>query len=469
MNNCCKALLVGLAEERDYFVFIKNIPNLSVTFSNRIRQNEAENSQLIILAAASSAIIIKWLKQIRSHQNLSLIPIFAITSNDNLGYYRLLADETALLPLSAAEIQDKINSLLKLYAQTNNFMPLADTFSLKEKQLTNFLRYLLTRPNNSFIPQRLISAKQAYVYPRLAVFLDVSPGEEFTWINELEQLELIKGYAHDRLHVCPTCDYYQLNFREVCPKCRLPHINRQRNLHHYACACIAPENDFLYENRLVCPKCRRRLRHIGVDYERPSEDFYCQSCNNIFAEPIVNCLCINCGEVFLPKDAGLVTIKEYILSPLGKKTALTGVVLPQISNSLSSQTCDRIISYPLFEKIFNLQLDICKRLNRSLCVISFQINTKQDNKSDSVGKSLAGLLLKSIRNSDLISSLSDEKVLILSPETDYNTALQVTLRITNQLKNYYDDNKHQILTAIAQAPKEGNRLDSIIDKLICKG
>ena len=39
---------------------------------------------------------------------------------------------------------------------------------------------------------------------------------------------------------------------------------------------------------LVCPKCNRQLRHIGVDYEKPSKLFTCFNCEIYCPEKIVD-------------------------------------------------------------------------------------------------------------------------------------------------------------------------------------
>ena len=37
---------------------------------------------------------------------------------------------------------------------------------------------------------------------------------------------------------------------------------------------------------LICPKCHKKLRHIGVDYDRPAVVYTCNDCENSFTSPI---------------------------------------------------------------------------------------------------------------------------------------------------------------------------------------
>lgn len=58
---------------------------------------------------------------------------------------------------------------------------------------------------------------------------------------------------------------------------------------------------------LICPKCHRQLRHIGVDYDRPATIYSCKTCGNSFSSPLTKATCCYCEKTsdvqnLIPRD-----------------------------------------------------------------------------------------------------------------------------------------------------------------------
>lgn len=100
----------------------------------------------------------------------------------------------------------------------------------------------------------------------------------------------------DRVHVCSDCGSSHFNIREECPQCRSSHLREETYLHHFQCAYQGPESDFRKGDDLICPKCRRELRHFGHDYDKPGTMVVCQSCGHATSEPMVGFKCLSCGS-----------------------------------------------------------------------------------------------------------------------------------------------------------------------------
>ena len=56
----------------------------------------------------------------------------------------------------------------------------------------------------------------------------------------------------------------------MCPKCKIKKLFSEYSIHHFVCGYVGPESDFFQDKKLICTKCNRELRHIGVDYDKAS-------------------------------------------------------------------------------------------------------------------------------------------------------------------------------------------------------
>lgn len=133
---------------------------------------------------------------------------------------------------------------------------------------------------------------------------------------------LQKGYLKisnyvNRLQVCPVCLHTHLLFMETCPKCGSSQLTEESIIHHFRCANISKESDYMVEDKLICPKCHRELRHIGVDYDRPSSLYYCEKCGNSFLDPSMKVVCTNCGTQSTPEDLIPFNFVDYTITPEG--------------------------------------------------------------------------------------------------------------------------------------------------------
>lgn len=123
----------------------------------------------------------------------------------------------------------------------------------------------------------------------------------------------------DRIHVCPICNSSHLLFFETCPKCGSSEVDEEPVIHHFRCANVSPEHTYMSDGELRCPKCHHLLRHIGVDYDRPSSVYTCRQCYNTFMYPAMRVLCTNNRRSWRPEELKPVDVEEYEFTPEGIK------------------------------------------------------------------------------------------------------------------------------------------------------
>lgn len=156
-------------------------------------------------------------------------------------------------------------------------------------------------------------------------------------------------------HVCPECYDKGMIYQEQCPKCGTVDISEHNMIHHFRCANISPEQTYMKDGKLVCPKCMRELNHIGVDYDRPTTSYSCNKCGINFSEATMICECETC----LKKSPieSLVPVQMY--NVIFNRRGFTMLpISDHIEDSDQIAKLPNILSYNQFMNILKVRLQI---------------------------------------------------------------------------------------------------------------
>ncbi len=193
-------------------------------------------------------------------------------------------------------------------------------------------------------------------------------------MDSLEKKKYIEKTFHDQIHVCPDCGCSHLNFRESCPKCGSAHLNMEGMIHHFECAYVGPEREYIVGNELVCPKCSKNLRHIGVDYDRPTVAYNCNTCNFFFQTPLMKAYCFSCVKENMPEALKSKTIHNYKITAMGQDVAIQGR-MDHIEIE-DTETFAGFITYELYKSYIDVEiLRLQNNSQESLVVFSLQLQT----------------------------------------------------------------------------------------------
>lgn len=312
-----------------------------------------------------------------------------------------------------------------------------------EVRLTlRLLRFLYTR-DTRLLPIRDATSRTGYTYPFLALHL--RPDDQARMFDVLDLAEregLLSGRFVDRFHLCPECLSAFLNFRETCPACGSPNLKREDLIHHFVCAYIAPESDFLHGEDLICPKCHRQLRHIGVDYDRPSVLYTCRTCGHEFQTPVVRVLCFQCGSDHLVENLLEKVVKEYELTSKGQNAALSGFTL----TLRTLIQIDGVVDYETFKAFLRHEIERVRRTERPSSLAYFEFSNSEDlylkigERRTRVFEEIARVIRENIRGSDILSYLNERTLLFLYPETPVEGTQIALNRITAFIHQLVQDN-----------------------------
>ena len=124
-------------------------------------------------------------------------------------------------------------------------------------------------------------------------------------------------------------------------------------IHHFRCAYIGPESDFRKNDFLQCPKCNHKLKHIGIDYDKPSEIHTCKNCNHKSQETKMKAKCIDCRKENELDQLSTYSIFNYTPTEKGRQLAkqeFTSKNLIVKSHSTSSNFIIPFSAYNLLRK-----------------------------------------------------------------------------------------------------------------------
>ncbi len=143
-------------------------------------------------------------------------------------------------------------------------------------------------------------------------------------LEGLALLDLLRRRHFIRAHACDRCASQRLLAFEACHACGGSDLADEAIVHHYRCGCQEPETSFIQGNQLVCPKCRRGLRHFGMDYGKPGTVVHCRGCGASSPEPDPRFACTDCAAVIPGQQATATDWFHYDLTDAGVQALRDG-------------------------------------------------------------------------------------------------------------------------------------------------
>jgi hypothetical protein len=401
----------------------------------------------IILDAIDLEFTRTILKKFRAHINASyyLKPIYLINyKNQNDPFIEELHDG---LLLSVDQIPDKCREINEINSRITHLdnQP-GSTFEIQ--LFKKILSFMYTREKRSLKPFPYVYSSIGFSYPLVSV--NFEPFEEYKVLDVLTWAEtenLIWPDFVDRAYFCNNCKAGHLSFREVCPTCDSSNMKSQDLVHHFPCGYIGPISDFknTIDSTMNCPKCSKNLRHIGVDYDKPSLINHCQNCNEVFQDYVVKAKCVHCshdGDVqyLLSKD-----INSYKLTKKGRYAATSGIIgrmtdqEDEIFGSVNLKTFNTMMHYEtermkynttLRANIIGLQLENIFDLTRKMGKV----------KEKAFLTEMVQVIRENIRSTDFINITNPSMIFICVLDTEVNTTNVYLQKMTAQLRELVNNN-----------------------------
>ncbi|MCI0558204.1 MAG: restriction endonuclease [Nitrososphaera sp.] len=148
-------------------------------------------------------------------------------------------------------------------------------------------------------------------------FSDHDFARQLDLLKTLQSLGIVKEEAFDHIRKCGRCGHHGLLLKVSCPACGSTNTDLGKVIEHLPCGNIDLESKFISEDGggLICVKCKKRLRAIGVDYVKPGSYCMCLSCNALSPEGKAQFVCLNCASTLSMDDVESEPLHAYSVDP----------------------------------------------------------------------------------------------------------------------------------------------------------
>ena len=209
-------------------------------------------------------------------------------------------------------------------------------------------RYLISRRIYNLTPELNSLSAMGYSIPIFELFYRQGAYSLNEYIIFNQSL-LEKGYIRpvqfiNKIYLCPKCLHSHLLYIENCPHCHSSNIKSEEVIHHFRCANISPEHTYNFGGQLRCPKCHHLLRHIGVDYDRPSVVYTCYNCEETFVQPGMSAVCTTCGNRADVSGLTPYDVTAFEVTPEG----CSAIVSPNIGFTVYTDFYDNYMEFDRF-------------------------------------------------------------------------------------------------------------------------
>ncbi len=320
------------------------------------------------------------------------------------------------------------------------------------------LKYLWLRPGFVIRAHYDWSSPGFYSYPLLEA-LSFSEIDVRAWLRNLSLKKFLdKQELQDRQRECPHCRSTHLSFIDVCPNCQSIDIEKQISLHCFVCGQVGPQQEFLRNGVLICPKCETHLRQIGSDYDRPIENYSCRQCDHFFDEGDVLARCAVCSRSMAVEDLVVNKIYAWKLSELGQIVAIRGAM----TDILSIFTEMNFVPQELF--LHNLDWILLQAERYPECTFSmlglYFVNLQQ--MVDMLGSArvlqkvegFAERVRESLRKPDLCTRSTENMVWLLLPQTGSEGLSSLKTRLERSIEQLQEADAQKLVCEFASFSSE---------------
>lgn len=107
-------------------------------------------------------------------------------------------------------------------------------------------------------------------------------------LSTLNEKGFLEKVASSTFPTCKICDDVSLMLEVRCPFCMDNNLIKTDLMTHYECGYTGPVGSFpeMGDSKYLCPKCKRKITRVGIDYGRPGVGFKCFRCGESYQFPL---------------------------------------------------------------------------------------------------------------------------------------------------------------------------------------
>lgn len=400
---------------------------------------KVQHHHAVIVDGKDRDFIRQIVRRIRAHNNpeIYLKPIFILKGINIMDpLVNKLVDGTIF---TLEQIEFIIPTVEKILTKIND-LSFTNSISFEAQMIEKIICFMYTCDIQDLEPVPYVYSDINYSYPILSV--NFRQSEEYMALDILdiaEQEGIFESEYVDRIYLCHNCSSGHLSYREVCPKCGSSNSSTEDIVHHFPCGYVGPISDYKNEidDELDCPKCNKRLRHIGVDYDKPSVLHECKNCSHKFQDYNVKAKCLSCLT-----DNGVEQLKgrevrRYKLTKKGELSAVNGFV----STSKDIEEIIGTVKFDTFKTMLKYEIERLRQTEgtSNICAIHIKNPSQVYSQLGSevqkgLLKDLVKVIRSNIRSSDMISFQSSSTIILSMNEIPTKISKRILEEIIQILK-----------------------------------
>ena len=417
--------------EKISFLIIDHLDSLDV--------EEVKNHDSVIINGKDEAFIRQIVRRIRAHAEprIYLKPVFLLQGTNIIDP---LVNELVDGNLYSLEQIPFIKTDVERILVKTSEIQFSRAISFEAQMIVKMISFLYSRSQTKLKPIPYVYSDVNYTYPCLSVnFNHTEEFSVFDILNHAEYDGIFTSEFVDRVYLCSQCSNGRMSYREVCPKCNSSNSKTDDIVHHFPCGYVGPMEDFKNEidDELDCPKCNKRVRHIGVDYDKPSVLHECLNCSHKFQDYFVKAKCLTCSHDNSVEQLKTQTINAYSLTQKGIHAARNGYV----STSKDIEDIIGTIKYETFKTMLKYEIERLKQTDGNSNICAIHINNPNEIYS-SIGseaqkgmlKDVVRIIRSNIRSSDVISFQDSATIILSMYEIPKKIAIRILVEIINILE-----------------------------------
>jgi hypothetical protein len=175
-----------------------------------------------------------------------------------------------------------------------------------KQELAKILKKNLKRFKASFEPVLGFHYKEIERY---------SLEEQIQFFEALDKLGITNCRPTESIFKCKFCNFHSFSIRLVCRSCKSSNIIYGTVIEHDLCGNVDFDNKYIAsDGTLVCTKCNKKLKAVGVDYSKPGYFYECLECKSLLPDIDKHHICLKCGEASTEDQLDLLQLHTYIIN-----------------------------------------------------------------------------------------------------------------------------------------------------------
>jgi Thaumarchaeal output domain 1 len=223
-----------------------------------------------------------------------------------------------------------------------------------KQEMLKMLKKNIKKFKPSFEPILGYHYKEIEGYPSLE--------EQVQFLESLEKIGILDNKATDTVLICTFCKSHSFALRLACTQCRSSKVVLGTIIQHDVCGNV--DFDYKYitsESKMVCGKCNKSLKAIGVDHSKQGDFYKCSDCKAVLPNIDKQYMCLKCGESSIENEMDIMKLQTFtvntqkLVEHLNKDNNPIISIMEELCNvGIKSGISDSVIGMSQIQHTFDL-------------------------------------------------------------------------------------------------------------------